>query len=243
MPYRYQIERRVVVGCVVSLSLLPMALSSLPITLRRRRQVDPQESYAVMLNRLSANDRQHVLDPDEPGEFTFSGAEIDPDTGNAFFYKTTEEVKTITEPVDGDNGTGFTTRTTRLITDEKHWLIKAEPEPDTFLDDTNWAHSDLLEAEFGAIDVEEAKAAGLDPFLDDFSPEAFSFGPELSFEEDAFMDGLDAQQPRQQAADPNSYIGAQWPARGNASLPPVGSAQYDDDEFFLEYRSYLLKRV
>jgi hypothetical protein len=217
----------------------------------RHGETEPEESYAVMLNRLSANDRQHVLDPDGPAEFTFSGAEIDPITGNAFFYKTTEEVKTVTAPVEGENGTGFTTKTTRLITDEKHWLIKAEPE-EQGIDDA-WATSDILEAEFGALDADTT----VDPFLvDDFANPGLGLDDlELEFAERDAMEGRDDEfsslddfagldvpaAPVVARYAPNSYVGEQYPARYDPA-PQEGSALATDEAVFVEFQSYLLRR-
>lgn len=54
---------------------------------------------------------------------------MDPETGNAFFYKTTEEMKTVNAPhTEADGSQGFSSTTTKVITDEKHWFIKTEPE-------------------------------------------------------------------------------------------------------------------
>jgi hypothetical protein len=63
-----------------------------------------------------------------------SGGEVDPETGNAFFYTTREELKTINSPLvsrraDGrEEHIGFTSTTTKVITDEKHWLTKQDPD-------------------------------------------------------------------------------------------------------------------
>jgi len=56
-----------------------------------------------------------------PGEFSFSGGEIDPETGGAFFYHTRAEDKTINVPLFGDTE-GFQQTTTRVITDERRWV-------------------------------------------------------------------------------------------------------------------------
>lgn len=56
-----------------------------------------------------------------PGEFSFSGGEIDPETGGAFFYHTRAEDKTVNVPIFGETE-GFQQTTTRVITDERRWV-------------------------------------------------------------------------------------------------------------------------
>lgn len=74
-----------------------------------------------------------ALHQDRPS-FSFSGGEIDPETGNAFFYKTTEQQQTINTPVAGRGGdnAGLSSTTTTVITDEKKWIVKDEPELSNF---------------------------------------------------------------------------------------------------------------
>jgi len=75
---------------------------------------------------------------------TASGGHVDKE-GNAFFYKTKEEIKTVNTTVlspkltsDGQQVELFSTMT-KVVTDEKHWLRKQEPdvmEEKTFDDDS-----------------------------------------------------------------------------------------------------------
>jgi hypothetical protein len=87
-----------------------------------------------MNDKTMPSDTCHFCNPIDPTTITRTGGEVDPDTGNAFFYKTKEELKTIHTPLmarraDGrESQIGFTSTTTKVITDEKHWLIKPEPD-------------------------------------------------------------------------------------------------------------------
>ena len=54
----------------------------------------------------------------------YSGSEVDREAGSAFLYRTIEELKTVSKLV----GRGLsTTTTTKVVTDQKYWLAKAEP--------------------------------------------------------------------------------------------------------------------
>ncbi|EGD82245.1 FAT3 protein [Salpingoeca rosetta] len=71
---------------------------------------------------------------DAPVTFSFSGGEVDNETGNRFFYKTTEELKTVNAPLMGARSDGrmselgFSQTTTKVITAERHWLYKPDPD-------------------------------------------------------------------------------------------------------------------
>lgn len=64
--------------------------------------------------------------------FSFSGGEVDPETGHAFFYKKTQQAKTVHAPLVGEETEagigrrGFASTTTTTITEERRWLQKNE---------------------------------------------------------------------------------------------------------------------
>lgn len=64
--------------------------------------------------------------------FSFSGGEVDPETGHAFFYKKTQKAKTVHTPLVGEatetrmGRRGFASTTTTTITEERRWLQKDE---------------------------------------------------------------------------------------------------------------------
>ena len=61
-----------------------------------------------------------------------SGGEVDPLTGNAFLFSTREESRTVNTPLvtrrsDGrEEQIGFTSTTTKVITNEQHWLTAVD---------------------------------------------------------------------------------------------------------------------
>ena len=77
----------------------------------------------------------------------YSGSEVDREAGSAILYQTIEELKIVSKLV----GRGLsTTTTTKVVTDQKYWLAKAEP----FDDDTR----QLPEA-WGAMDEDDVFTA------------------------------------------------------------------------------------
>jgi hypothetical protein len=84
---------------------------------------------------LNARKRQELDEPsNDTPVITKSGGEVDPETGNAFFYQTKEELTTVNTPLmsrksDGrEEQIGFTSTTTKKIVEEKHWLMKSDPD-------------------------------------------------------------------------------------------------------------------
>jgi hypothetical protein len=74
----------------------------------------------------------------EGNVMVYSGGQVDPETGTAFLYRTIEELKTVSVPV----GRGLSSTTTKVVTDQKYWLAKAEPLDDDIKQfDESWTAS------------------------------------------------------------------------------------------------------
>lgn len=145
------------IALAVVFSLLFVVLIVGVLVVRRRREKEREAKLARLLNaRKSLGVDElgfRVANPELQPESTiqtFSGGEVDPETGQAFFYKTTEELKTVNTPMfrgtGGDNK--FSSTTTKIITDEKHWLVKREPEDESEFKAVVYSPEEEAAAEF-----------------------------------------------------------------------------------------------
>ena len=195
------------------------------------------------------------MNPDAPAELVFSGNDVDPATGSAFFFNSGALAHGETSAVDlfhtdareasGSAGSGS------FSAGDRHWLIKAEP-VDLFAPGA-WEEGNLLETEFGPVgtplpvpgyvDVNEG-----DPWSRAGSPR--SPARLVSESEEAQDSGrglalLPGRLPPAQtqgtfAAD--SYVGKQSPQRYDRA-PAASSAHAVDDAVLMEFQSYLLSKA
>eukprot|EP00056_Hartaetosiga_gracilis_P022629 m.31961 g.31961 ORF g.31961 m.31961 type:complete len:372 (-) comp9745_c0_seq1:50-1165(-) len=193
------------------------------------------------------------------GTFAFTGGEVDNETGNRFFYKTTENVKRENVPLvqvdqDGIERTlGFSSVTTKTTQKEEHWLYK----PDDVSEKDLW-DNDEDESVWGS-----QLAQSENPLHDDIDTDEVFRNPVFespAFHETSFSNGkaipratdhhhlevgdrhISQTEPspvnRRRPMKTDSYHAQQDPPRHDVE-PDEDSAEAMDDALLKEFRSYL----
>jgi hypothetical protein len=134
----------VIVAGVVGTIVLAAALAVLVRRHYAKAEILRQQRLAALLN--SQKSGGHVLNiflPDTENNI-FSGQEVNPETGDAFFYKSGSEVHSAAPSELYAPATLANYQESSRY--QGHWLGKPEPEGDSF-----WSHGNLLETEFGSV--------------------------------------------------------------------------------------------
>jgi hypothetical protein len=134
----------VIVAGVVGTIVLAAALAVLVRRHHAKAEILRQQRLAALLN--SQKSGGHVLNiflPDTENNI-FSGQEVNPETGDAFFYKSGSEVHSAAPSELYAPATLANYQESSRY--QGHWLGKPEPEGDSF-----WSHGNLLETEFGSV--------------------------------------------------------------------------------------------
>ena len=165
----------------------------------------------------------------EPGMLIYSGGEVDREAGTAFLYRTIEELKTVSKPV----GRGLSTTTTKVVTDQKYWLAKAEPlDDDTRQLPEAWGvmdEDDEFTAEFTNplfTEMNDSMAYAVQPPSPSVNGSSGRPGSSLS------MDASSSAAYQQRMKDVRFRRRARQP-RGTSSV--------DEKSFLKEYNDYLME--
>jgi len=177
------------------------------ILVRHRKQRERQEKLRLVLNSRKSlgidENGFRVANPEENqpegNTMIYSGGEVDREAGTAFLYRTVEELKTVSAPV----GRGLSSVTTKVVTDQKYWLAKAEP-----LDDDvkqlpeSWGASDPSAIDIYAIDPlynpEELRTDFHNPLFSE-GDDSTSFGRPISMLSTGSGGGIFARGPSARA--------------------------------------------